>query len=76
MKLKNGNAYKKRLSKLGDRSSNPHLWDKVYYQLSSTLFYAAVHAYLDICRVSKQFLGFYNTYFVIKIAFCYILVQF
>ncbi|XP_026805826.1 erythroid differentiation-related factor 1-like [Rhopalosiphum maidis] len=48
--FKNGNAYKKRLSKLGDRSSNPQLWDKVYYQLSSTLFYAAVHAYLDICR--------------------------
>ncbi|KAE9532539.1 hypothetical protein AGLY_009620 [Aphis glycines] len=49
-----GNAYKKRLSDLGDRSSNPQLWDEIYYQLSSSLFYVAVHAYLDICRCTSN----------------------
>lgn len=71
MKLKIGNAYKKRLSDLGDRSSNPQLWDEIYYELSSSLFYVAVHAYLDICRVSIKFLVTYNTYFLIKIIFRY-----
>jgi len=66
MKCKAGKAYKKRLSAMGDRSSNSQQWDMVYYKLSSTLFHIAVNEYLAICRVSIQFLGLYKTYFVIE----------
>jgi len=51
MKCKAGNAYKKRLSEIGDRSSNLQQWDMVYCKLSSTLFNATVNEYLAICRV-------------------------
>ncbi|KAL5244029.1 hypothetical protein ACI65C_011439 [Semiaphis heraclei] len=52
--FKVGNAYKKRLSEIGDRSSNSQQWDMVYYKLSSTLFHAAVNEYLAICRCDSN----------------------
>jgi len=62
MKCKAGNAYKKRLSEIGDRNSNSQQWDMVYYKLSSTLFHAAVNEYLAICRVCMQFWDLYKIF--------------
>ncbi|XP_008180397.2 uncharacterized protein LOC103308570 [Acyrthosiphon pisum] len=52
--FKAGKAYKKRLSKMGNRSSNSQQWDMVYYKLSSSLFHAAVNEYLAICRCNSS----------------------
>jgi len=66
MKCKARKAYKRRLSEMGDRSSNSQQWDMVYYKLSSALFQVAVNEYLDICRVCVRFWVLYKTYFVIE----------
>jgi len=48
------------LSELEDRTSDPKLWDMVYYELSSVQYYLSVQNYLALCRVSMQLFGLYK----------------
>lgn len=52
------------LSELEDRTSDPRLWDMVYYELSSVQYYLSVQNYLALCRVSIQLFGLFT---IIKI---------
>jgi len=54
MQFKAVNIYMKILSELEDRTSDPELWDKVYYELSSVQYYLSVQNYWALCRVSIQ----------------------
>jgi len=48
------------LSELEERTSDPKLWDMVYYELSSVQYYLSVQKYLALCRVSKQLFGLFK----------------